>query len=157
MRSALREVWLRNSLLSVCGFAQTLPPDMLRLTLCLTSIKSEERAERRNPTVEMLFHQSPLSLSKHSPCHQVSRPRLPARSGFAPLTAAVKRPSPHAKVYGRGVFFVWPVVLCTLLIDSAEGSLPHVTYTVHTVHTYTHPNHTARSQGVCVTLNTAKM
>lgn len=166
MRSALREVWLRNSRLSVCGLAQTQPPDMLRLTLCLTSIKSEERAESREgglrkPSVEMLFQQYPLSVSKQSSCHQVSWPRLPARSGFTPLTAAVKRPSPHAKVYGRGVFFC---VVCGSLHTAhwlsrgfVSSSDVYCTYCTHTVHAYTQPNHTARSQGVCLTFNTAQM
>lgn len=46
--------------------------------------------------------------------HRVPWPGLAARSG---ATTVVLWQTPHAKFYGRGVYFVWLAVLCTLLID----------------------------------------
>lgn len=160
MRSALREVWLRNSCLSVCGLAQTQPPDMLRLTLCLTSIKSEERAEREDWGNHLW-----RCCSNSILCPWANRARVIKSHGHVCLLALASRHWPR-RWSGRRLmqrfmdvvfFFVWSVVLCTLLIDSVEGLFPQVTYTAHTVHTlYTHThNQTTRlAVRVCVWLST---
>lgn len=112
----------------------------------LASTPRGEKGRRGGPrksSVDMLSRQRPLSVCKQSMCHRLPRPCLHARSGLAPATTFVLRPSLHAKFYGRGVFFVWLVVLCTLLIDCqpqrrVRSVLPHVRYTVHTcTHTHT--------------------
>lgn len=117
MRSVQMEVWLGNSRL-MCGLAlkagQARPlRSEKRCVLEKTSLRDRRGTE---DSVCGDVVQTVSSVHVHAERGQrVPQPCLPARSGPAPATAAVLRRPPHAKLYGLGVFFLWPVVGCSLL------------------------------------------
>lgn len=105
--------WLRNKRLYVCGLAvklgQTQPPDMPQTyTVGKHWVWGERGGTWR------CCPNSVLCPCANRACVTGSHGRvcmLALASGLWP------RRSPRAKFYGHGVFFVWLVVLCILLID----------------------------------------